>query len=220
VESSVEPDSGTAVCGPECDCGTASGGKGVKRGRGIKIAVSLIVLLAVVGILAYKLSTTKKSTTNAAKTSGFSIAQSAPEAAAGTAKKPAKRKDRIGEDMASLNDLNKVAVSQDAVFIYFPNTKGEPVSDLTYAAVLAAQKTLKKNNIELGLYTLPVSSPDYAGISAQVQAPAVLVACKGEGSSAVTGEVTEEKLLQSYTASSSAGGCGPSGCGPASPGCQ
>ena len=84
----------------------------------------------------------------------------------------------------------------------------------------AAQRALKSNKITLGLYTLPNSSPDYSGISAQVQVPAILVACKGKGMAAVSGDVTEQKLLQAFVASSSAGGCGPSGCGPSSGGCN
>ena len=44
--SSVEPESVTAVCGPDCDCGQPSGSTRTK------VAVSLIVLLAIGGILA------------------------------------------------------------------------------------------------------------------------------------------------------------------------
>jgi hypothetical protein len=92
--------------------------------------------------------------------------------------------------------------------------------DKTNTAVLAAQRTLKSSKITLGLYTLPTRSPDYPAISAQVQAPAILVACKGKGMAAVSGDVTEAKLLQAFVATSRAGGCGPSGCGPSGGACN
>ena len=47
--------------------------------------------------------------------------------------------------------------------------------------------------------------------------PGVLAMVKGRGMSAVSGEVTEAKLLQGYVAAGSAGGCGPgagAGCCP------
>jgi hypothetical protein len=37
--------------------------------------------------------------------------------------------------------------------------------------------------------------------------PGILVMSKGRGMGAVSGEITEEKLLQAYVASSRAGGC-------------
>lgn len=114
---------------------------------------------------------------------------------------------QIGKYLESLRDLNQSALSEDAVFIFIPGMKNEPVQDQTNNAVLAAQKTLMANNISLGLYTLPVNSPDYFAISSQVQTPAILVASKGRGMAAVFGEVTESKLLQAYMATMSAGGC-------------
>jgi hypothetical protein len=121
---------------------------------------------------------------------------------------------KIGKYLESLAELNKVAMDQDAVFIFIPTNKDEPASEATRAAVLSAHKTLGSKNIKVGLYTLKTTSPQYASLAPQVQAPAILVACKGRGMGAVNGEVTETKLLQVYVASSRAGGCGPSGCAP------
>ena len=140
----------------------------------------------------------------------------------GAAPVVAKAGKKIGENLESLSALNKVAMNQDAVFIFIPALMGALPDEKTSAAVLSAQRALERSKITLGMYTLPVSSPDYAGISTQVQAPAILVACKGKGMAAVSGEVTETKLLQAFMSSSSAGGCGPSasGCGPSSAGCK
>ena len=239
VASSGGSKNETAACGPGCNCGTAS------SGRRMKSVVTLIVGLAVVSIFAFKASRNPWDAVAATNGSAFAIAPAAPAAgseadarsssvteekkAAETAlpedqpktknaPAAAKTGQKIGEYLESLSTLNKVALNQDAVFIFIPAQKSETADGQTSTAVLAAQQTLKRNNITLGLYTLPVNSSDYSGISAQVQTPAVLVASKGRGMAAVSGEVTETKLLQAYMTSSSAGGCGPSGCGPA--GCK
>jgi len=217
--SSVNPGNEAPVCGPRCACGTPSGG------RKMKIAVSLIVLLAVAGIFIYKAVAAKDSVSdNTAATGGeaFAFAQPAPSATPGAETQPsgtatpdaAKAGQKVGEYLESLSALNKVAINQDAVFVFIPAPKSDLADAKTNTALLAAQRTLKSSKITLGLYTLPTSSPDYSGISKQVQAPAVLVACKGKGMAAVSGDVTEQKLLQAFVASSSAGGCGAGGCGP------
>jgi hypothetical protein len=48
--------------------------------------------------------------------------------------------------------------------------------------------------------------------------PGMLVMSKGRGMGAVSGEITETKLLQAYVASSRTGGCCPAGDGSA--GCK
>ena len=223
--SSVEPGNKPAVCGSGCACGTSSGGKKTK------IAVSLIVLLAVASIFIYKAATAKDNASNntAAKDgAAFAFAQPAPNTIPGTASQPAaiatpdaaKAGQKVGEYLKSLNDLNEVAVTQDAVFIFIPSPKNDLADDNTNTAVLAAQRTLKSNKITLGLYTLPSSAPDYSAMSEQVQAPAILVACRGKGMAVVSGDITETKLVQAFVEASSAGGCGPSGCGPSSGGCN
>ena len=52
------------------------------------------------------------------------------------------------------------------------------------------------------------------GIASQLALPGMLVMCKGGGIGSVSGEITEEKILQAYVASTRASGCGASGCGP------
>jgi hypothetical protein len=111
-------------------------------------------------------------------------------------------------------------MDKDVVFVYLPVRGEKSVNSNTNSAVLAAQQTLGRNNIRLGLYTLETGSPDYSAVAAQAQPPSILVAIKGKGMSAVSGDVTETKLLQAYTSSASAGGCGPSGCGPSNPTCK
>jgi len=223
--SPVEPGNDKAACGPGCACGTPSGGKRMK------IAVSLIMLLVVASIFIYKAVAAKDNGSNNTAAKGdaaFRLAQPAPSTMPRAESQPsgtatpdaAKAGQKVGEYLESLSALNKVAINQDAVFVFIPAAKNDLADDKTNTAVLAAQRTLKSNKITLGLYTLPTSSPDYSGISAQVKAPAILVACKGKGMAAVSGDVTEQKLLQAFMASSSAGGCGPSDCGPSSADCK
>ena len=225
--STVNQGEGSPQCRPGCNCGVpSSGGK-------VKAAICLVVLLAVAGIIAHKAFSGRQqdgSNTVARREEGLTTAAAAQDPALekessaqdrgepNMAAPPARDGTRIGEYLESLSELNKVALGQDAVFIFVPATKDEVASDTTRTAVLSGQKTLDSNNIKVGLYTLQTASPDYSGISSQVQLPAVLVACNGRGMSAVSGEVTETKLLQVFMAVSRAGGCCPSGSGAS--GCQ
>lgn len=208
-----------AVCGPGCSCGSPSGGKRMKT------VASLIVLLAVASIFVYKASTAKDAASNniaAEGRSAFALAQAAPTTIVENATAPESPQagQKFGDYLESLSALNTVAINQDAVFVFIPAPANELADDKTNAAVLAVQQTLKTNKITLGLYTLQTSSSDYPTISKQVQPPAILIASKGKGMAAVSGEMTEQKLLQAFVSSASAGGCGPSGCGPSSAGCN
>ena len=246
AESAYASENAAMVCGPGCDCEVASVSKRIKT------AVSLVALMAVVGILIYKGASagqTAAGSTAAGASAVFAVAQAAPaaeplaaeqppdglrvESAVGgagplvrpetaaapqtqpatRASKPAKPASKMGANLGSLNDLNKVAMGQDAVFIFIPGPKDESPGEGTSSAVQAARKSIEAKNISLGLYTLSTGSPDYSAISKQAQTPAIVVATKGRGMTVVSGDVTETKLLQAYVASSSAS-CGPSGCGP------
>lgn len=227
VGGAAKPANETAACGPGCACGVPS------SGGGIKAVICLAVLVAMVVILAYKAfagrppERTDKVTGRepgfamavATQNSEREIAPSVQNKGEPNLAAPSVINDtRLGKYLESMSELNKVAMDQDAVFIFIPARKDEGASDTTRTAVLSAQKTLDSKKVKVGLYTLQTASPDYSTISSQVQLPAVLVGCKGRGMGAVSGEVTETKLLQTFMASSRAGGCGPSGCGPS--GCR
>lgn len=139
-----------------------------------------------------------------------------------TVAKPDEDKKPIGDYLDNMSTLNKVAINQDAVFIFIPAKADQAVKKEISDAVMTAQKTLKAKGINVGLYTLKTISSDYEGIAKQVELPGIIVASKGRGMGAVSGEITEAKLLQAYVASSRAGGCGPAsgGCGPTAAGCN
>ena len=214
-------DAGNACCAPGADCcGTGAGLKAMKT------AICAATLLAIIGILAYKATVAGGNMTDAvasANTGGFSFAQLGQQSQAADDSRPAAPTNpeepadvgempeakTFGVTLDSLGDLGEVAEEQDAVFIFIPGREDDPAENPPVAAALAAQKTLERNKVALGLYTLPRESSDYAEIAEQVGAPAVLVARKGMGMNAVTGKATEQKLLQAFVAASAAGCCGP-----------
>lgn len=187
-------------CGPGCNCGAPA-----KSSRP-KMLISITVAAAIVGILAYKAYAFKR----AGEIGGMAGYEMA--AAFGSSS---------GGNLDSFGDLNRFAMDQDAVFVFVPDGKGGNISEASKAAVLSAHKVLIGKGTRVGLFTLKTSSPDYKGISAQIPVPAVLVVSKGRGMSVVSGEATEEKVLQAYVASSRASSCGPSGAAGCAPGaCQ
>ena len=192
-------------CGPGCDCGEPSGNKKAKA------VICLIVLLAICGIFVYKAKSAKQITPANTET-----AFAAPIVNQATGQEPAVKsvedKKKVGELLDSFASLNKVAVNQDAVFVFVPAMGEETVAKETIDAIASAEQKLKFNGIRVGLYTLRFSpSKEYASIASQLTLPGMLVMSKGRGMGAVSGEITEEKLLQAYVASSRAGGCCPAG---------
>jgi hypothetical protein len=209
------------VCGAGCDCGKPSGNKKAKA------VICLIVLLAVCGIFVYKTKSAKQSVpanTETAFAAPTANQVNGQETAVPTIDKQepvvktVEEKKRVGEFLDSLASLNKVAINQDAVFVFVPAKGNDTADKKTTDAITSAQQKLKSSGVSIGLYTLQSSSPDYANIAAQLPPPGMLVMSKGRGMGAVSGEITETKLLQAYVASSRAGGCCPSG-GGGSPGC-
>ncbi|MFH1369748.1 MAG: hypothetical protein ABII09_00430 [Planctomycetota bacterium] len=192
-------------CGPGCDCGKPSGNKKAKA------VICLIVLLAICGIFVYKAKSAKQMIQDNTKT-----AFAAPILNQATGQEPAVKsvedRKKVGEFIDSLALLNKVAINQDAVFVFVPANENETISKETLNAIASAEQKLKSSGIRIGLYTLQFSpSKEYADITAQLTLPGVLVMSKGRGMGAVSGEITETKLLQAYVASSRAGGCCSSG---------
>lgn len=217
-------------CGPGCNCGKPSGN------NKLKAVICIIVLLAVCGIFVYKAKNGKQTTpVNTATAFAVSVASEANQSLPATLQdvnnqepvtKVLEEKKNVGEFLDSLASLNKIAINQDAVFIFVPAKNSDIVSKETFDAIASAERKIESKGAKLGLYTLQSSSPEYANIAAQLALPGLLVMSKGKGMGAVSGEITEEKILQAYVASSKAGGCGPSGCGsssscePSAPGCS
>jgi hypothetical protein len=195
----------TEVCGPGCGCGKPSGNKKAKA------VFCLIVLLAICGIFVYKAKSAKQNTPAITETA-FAVPLVNQVNGQEPAAKSVEDKKKVGEFIDSLASLNKLAVNQDAVFVFIPANENETISKETINAIASAEQKLKSNDIRIGLYTLRFSpSKEYASIAAQLTLPGMLVISKGRGMVAISGEITETKMLQAYVASSRAGGCCPTG---------
>ena len=203
-------------CGPGCDCGKPSGNKKAKT------VICLIVLLAICGIFVYKANSARHTAQDNTK-AAFAAPILNQAIGQEPAVKSAEDSKKVGEFIDSLASLNTVAANQDAVFVFVPANGNETISKEILNAIASAEQKLKSSNIRIGLYTLQFSmSKEYADIASQLTLPGILVMSKGKGMGAVSGEITETKLLQAYVASSRAGGCCPSGggsagCSPSAP---
>ena len=125
----------------------------------------------------------------------------------------------IGTPIAAFSELDTVAANTDAVFIFLPGKDGAAPNPPS-TTMLGAARTLESKGIKCGLFILKAGSPDYGRMASQVSVPGVLAMVKGHGMNAISGEITETKLVQGFVAASRAGGCGPAsgGCGPS--GCK
>lgn len=191
--TSSEAGTGSNGCGPGCAC-TAQA-----ENRRVKALVGTAVLCAAVGILGYRVFAARQ----AAATAGpadFGAAVAFGEMA--------------GRPLDAVSDLNRFAMDMDAVFVIVPDRKGQAIAKPSQEAVLSAHRLLTGKGLKVGLFTLKASSADYRGIASQVPVPAILVIAKGRGMSVVTGEATQDKVLQAFVSSSRA-----SSCAPGTPGC-
>ncbi|MCX6877649.1 MAG: hypothetical protein NTW21_28140 [Verrucomicrobia bacterium] len=215
-------------CGAGCSCHT-SGVSGKARW-----GITAIVLIAV-GVLVVKAMTKPNAASTQPPTPGFAAPVAAPAAASITAPvvtpeetpavpeagtpaaapgvlaQPAAAS--VGTPIAGFAELNTIAASSDAVFVYLPG-KIATAGGAPTTTMQAAARTLEAQGKKCALFTLQAGSPDYDKLGPQMALPGVLAMVRGKGMSAVSGEITETKLVQGYVAASSAGGCAPAGCGP------
>jgi len=116
----------------------------------------------------------------------------------------------IGTVIDASSDLDNVATKATVVFLFVPGKNDQPPS----AAIKEAVEKIEKQGQPCGLFTLKVGSPEFNKIASQVSVPAIIVMVKGKGSSVISGDITEEKLVQGFVAASRSSGCccGPGGC--------
>ena len=119
-------------------------------------------------------------------------------------------------DLDSLASLNTVAAEVDVVFVLLAAKDNLNDQAITKEIEAAAQKIMA-NGKKVTAFRLKESAPDYANLAKQVSVPSVLAMVKGLGMSAVSGEISETKLIQAFVTASRSSGCGPSsGCSPSS----
>ncbi len=191
----------SSACGPGCGCHAD-----VPSSR-IRWIIGLIVLVAA-GILVAR-AMVKDNCVSAVP--GFSAM-----ATTGGTLSPAvlaeNEASMVVKEINALSELNVVAVDKDMVFVFLPG-KTDASGKAPMSHMIGAARTIQSQGHKTGLFTLTTDSLDYKQLTAQETAPGVLAMVKGRGMKAVSGEITETKLIQAFVAASSAGGCGSSSAG-------
>ena len=123
-----------------------------------------------------------------------------------------------GRALKSIASLNKVAADKDAVFILLPG-KDRKGAEAASRRIEAAIEKIESRGIRVAAFTLDKGVGDHALLVERFSItsfPSVLALGKGCGAAAVSGEITEAKLLRAFVlASQPRSGCGTS-CGPSS----
>jgi len=201
----------SACCGPGCGCGAGTKSSNARWVIGAAVLV-IAGLLVVRGMV-------RNDKGGAAAAAGFvnPVAAEVTSSGTGTNGEAVMVEEKtVGATLGAFSELNTTAAKTDAVFVFLPAREGS--SDKAPSAPMrAAARTIEGKGMKCALFTLKAGSADYEQIAKQVQVPAVLALVKGRGMSAVSGEVTEAKLLQGYVGACSSGGCAPgasAGCCP------
>ena len=206
-----------SACGPECGCHATGASGRIRRVLGV------IVLIAAVAVVARAMTKNNKVSTQPSVPAFASpVGEQAVTPGNGSSTPPAaktKESEAVaGKTIGAISELNTIAADSDAVFVFLPG-KNEVRSSLPAAQIKGAMRTIATQGQKVSLFTLKTDSADYKQIATQVSVPGIIVMVKGRGMSAVSGDITETKLVQGFVAASSAascgtagGGCGPSGC--------
>ena len=205
-----------AACGPGCGC-HATGASAKTRwmiGAIVLVAAGVMVVRAMT-------KTDAPSTQPSATAFADAVASSTTAGTAGPATDAgaftAVVQTSVGTTIGALSELDTLAAQTGAVFIFLPGKDG-PAGNPPTATMQGAARIIESNaGLKCGLFTLKAGTPDYEQIAKQMTVPGVVALVKGGRMSAVTGDITESKLVQGYVAASSAGGCGPAagaGCCP------
>ena len=207
AENMDSPKPAAPVCGPECACHSTKPAAASRT----RYLVGAIILLAAAGMVVRAYLQDQGNSCSSVK---YTLAS--PPPAGHNASTKAEPAIENSKELAAFADLNRVAADSTAVFIYLPAKKGTPDTP-PMAQMKDAARTIAAKGNKVGLFTLKPDSSDYEKIAQQVTVPGVMALVKGAGMKAVSGEITETKLIQAYVAAMNAGGgCGPSGCAPGS----
>ncbi len=204
-----------SACGAGCGC-HASGASG--KTRWVIGAVVLVAAgaLAVRAVIRSDTGTTQSAAPEfAGLTASVTPAKDGIPSAESAVADPAVAKS-VGTSIGALAELNTMAAKTDAVFVYLPGKEGTPGNPPS-TPMNGAVRLIEAQGKKCALFTLKAGTQDYNQIAAQMSVPGVLAMVKGRSMSAVSGEITESKLVQGFVAASSAGACGPSagaGCCP------
>lgn len=206
----------SCCCSPSSSssCGSSGGGDCCAPAIGStsrwKIIAFVLIVGAALAVLAHGLLK-KPADAQAAPGSFSSLTEDA-----GTAKVSPSA--LCGSPLPSVAALDKVAADREAVFILLPADNTETDRKAS-REVQAAISTLTSKGKQVAAFTVEKANPDHGRLLQRFSMgalPAVVVAGRGCGSTAVSGEISEDKLLQAFLAATTPSSCGPSGCAPSS----
>lgn len=195
-------------CGPGCDCGKPAGNGTTK----VKIAICLVVVVAIAGILLFKTTNARQNSSNIGK-SGFSTSF----ATSAKMVNSAGQQGGSGAPLSAIAELNTVAARLDTVFLVIPSKDNAPITKETSSVVASAERALNAKGLSTGIYTLQTASPDYPDVADKMTPPGIAVLTKGRGIGFASGVISESNLMQAYVASTRGGGCCPTGGAPGKP---
>jgi len=178
----------------KCDCG-----KPVSRKK-VKLIICLIILLIAAGIITYRIIRANNNSTIVSNgIINFTFGQPVSDITLPSGS-TVKAERNLGEYIRSLNELNLVAIDNDSVFVFIPDSENALPDDTTRDILFEVQQDFKRrSDTMIGLYTLWYDSEDYSEIAKQVELPAIVVARKDKGTVIIPGcNVTEYMLLQAY----------------------
>lgn len=195
----------TGDCGPACGCHTTG-----SSGR-MRWVLGTIVLIAAGAMVVRAVVTKSTATSTPPPAPSFTT-----PVASGSISNSQPAKTSIGTSIGAFSELNFVAATSDAVFVYLPAKDGMTSSSSATVLNSVKQTIETRSGIKLGLFNLKPGA-DYDQLAKQMSVPGVVAIVKGRGMNAISGDITEAKLIQGFVAASSSGGCGPSsgaGCCP------
>ena len=208
-------DSSSPDCGVDC-CSPSSGGAGASW----KTVVFVVVILLAGAVAAHSLLTRNNETTSvsADATSSFGTISSSDKAGLSTELSTASKQPSetvtvsCGVTVDSFGSLAEIADEKgaDVVFVFLPG-ENEQLDQTASAQVEATMNMLSAKGKQVAAFTLQKDSEGYAQMIEQfsVQSlPSVVVAGKGCGAAAVSGEITETELLRAFVVASTPISCG------------
>ena len=214
-------DSSAPGCGVDC-CSPSSGG----GGKNWKTMVFVVVILLAGVVAAHSLLTKNGETASVSGegTSSFGTSSLFDEAGLSTgpstiSKQPSETVAvSCGINLDSIESLTKLADERGAnvAFIFLPGEE-EDSTRTASAQVEAAINMLSSKGKQVAAFTLERGAEGYDQLIKQFSVeslPSVIVAGKGCGAAAVSGEINETKLLRAFVVASTPVSCGPGGCCP------
>lgn len=194
----------------------------------VKVAVFAVVCLAAAGVVVRSFLGKADSSTGGPDRSFVAVIE--PESAAEPAgedpegyEQPVQTAEVVcGAKLDSVAALNEVAAGKEVVFILLAGESEEPAHEAA-RQVEEALKKISARGVRIASFTMGSEAADYARLVQRFSIesfPSIIVMGRGCGAAAVSGEITEAKLLRAFVfasrpPSSCGTSCSPSsGCGP------